>query len=455
MNVNAQSRFRKREQTLPFASTFPLGKLTRYLWISPGVWSVNPVQTINISSTPTKRPTLLERTWDETRPKPYNDGGPFTNVKVRWPQFEVRGSGTHTSIPSNGVDKWKYQGGFTNPDFVDTLGESSYFDDLLWAPNGSLLPDISSLGAQAYARMRPDLPKAPFAEMLGEGRDIMPMMRQTARLAADSWRSIVGLRRYAQSPIVAPKRAADEFLNQNFGWIPFVSGLNQIIDTTIFMEQYLHDLTAGNGQWMRKGKRLGESLVRSNITQYFDGGFEPAFGDQLRSMCNLMTRSGSSCRSYSRLDDIVKTESWAVGWFKYYRPEFDMTREDYHSNMNKISRAMTLYGLRISPSLVWELTPWSWLADYFVNFGQVIDNMTAVALDGVAAKQFFVMHHKTHTLEFTSEINFHDGPINMVWQRQVETKQRADADNPFSFRLQGALTPKQIAIMTALGISRA
>jgi hypothetical protein len=458
MSGNSKSRYRERKQPPARPISYKIGELRRYKWNnSTGKYNTSPVEVIpQFASNGSNRPSRWERMWDQTHGSPpYDDGGPMTIVDLSWPQSTVQGSGIYSwPDPNPGVDKWVYEGSFSEPSFTDTISEGSYFNNSLWSPGGSLVPDLTSLGAQAYKRMRPDLPKAPFAEMIGEGRDIIPMMKSTAKNAAEIYRNIVGSASRSRIERM-PKKAADEFLNQSFGWIPFVSGINQILDTTIFMDQYLHDLKAGNDRWMRKERRLESTETVVFDRQIFNGGVTPSLGGfQIAGCCNTMVRNGSTCTAYARQETVTKTESWGVGWFKYYRPEFDSTLEGHDSNTMAIRRLMTIYGLRVSPSLVWELTPWSWLADYFSNAGDVIDNMTAIAQDGVAAKQFYVMRRESRVKRLTVDVNWRSGLKTMSWERVINLKQRADADNPFSFHLSGSLSAKQIAIMSALGISR-
>jgi hypothetical protein len=65
-----------------------------------------------------------------------------------------------------------------------------------------------------------------------------------------------------------------------------------------------------------------------------------------------------------------------------------------------------------------------------------------------------VMRRESRVKRLTVDVNWRSGLKTMSWERVINLKQRADADNPFSFHLSGSLSAKQIAIMSALGISR-
>lgn len=115
-----------------------------------------------------------------------------------------------------------------------------------------------------------------------------------------------------------------------------------------------------------------------------------------------------------------------------------------------------------TPSLVYELMPWSWLLDYFGNLGDIIDNMSyGTAAENLVAKYAYVMstykfrvdYSTTFTLRKTIGTNSAGlRDFQCFYSNEFVNKWRVPA-NPFGFGTSWDLNPGQLAILTALGIS--
>jgi hypothetical protein len=153
------------------------------------------------------------------------------------------------------------------------------------------------------------------------------------------------------------------------------------------------------------------------------------------------------------LQEII--DVWYEGVFKYYRPEFtDQAASDYPI-WSGVNRQMTLYGAHINPVVIWRATPWTWLADWFGNAGDIIQYGQDLATDSMVSKYMYLMHHHRRRFELKSEFTTSDGVAHQcIWYREADIKRREKAGSPFNFVLSGDLTPRQIAILAALGISR-
>jgi hypothetical protein len=121
-----------------------------------------------------------------------------------------------------------------------------------------------------------------------------------------------------------------------------------------------------------------------------------------------------------------------------------------------LARADRLFGLNLTPDLVWNLTPWSWAIDWFTNFGDVVSNVSDMVTDGLVMRYGYIMEHtvakNTYTLEGFSPLrgSLPVPPMSFV----TETKVRRAA-NPFGFGFTwDGLSPRQLAIAAALGLSK-
>jgi len=160
--------------------------------------------------------------------------------------------------------------------------------------------------------------------------------------------------------------------------------------------------------------------------------------------------------SWELREDKTRT-AWAVGKFTYYRPEFDIgTVQDseYYSEWNKAKRFLTITGLRISPSALYNMIPWTWLVDYVTDLGNWIDLLTDIWQDQIVAHYCFAMQTFTKSRTFQNVLPLNGGTRTLTFRRLFTSKQRDMADNPFGFGLTlGDLTPRQLAIIGALGLT--
>jgi hypothetical protein len=115
-----------------------------------------------------------------------------------------------------------------------------------------------------------------------------------------------------------------------------------------------------------------------------------------------------------------------------------------------------LFGTDITPSMLWNIAPWSWLADYGTNIGDVMTNLSAFSRDNLVARHAYVMCHTqvTKLYQLRNQRPVIGNPIDCSLALTTETKQRARG-NPYSFALTPQpLTARQTAILAALGLTR-
>jgi hypothetical protein len=249
---------------------------------------------------------------------------------------------------------------------------------------------------------------------------------------------------------MSPKKAADHFLNHQFGWIPFLSDLRKFYNAFDQNDQMIDRLINENGQWIRRKRTLKEETTSTVLGS--GNGFKLFPNTSFESAFNPPWFT--STPTWQVRED-VKTVIKAVGKYRYYRPEFDKADPDHLSVVNRLKRQATLFGARISPSNIYKATPWSWAIDWFSNLGDQIDKANDMLVDSVSAKYLYVMQSQTKTRTFTQWAPFHSGAVTLQFTRVIETKQRREGLSPFGFSLSMAsLTPRQIAIAGALGVSR-
>jgi len=125
------------------------------------------------------------------------------------------------------------------------------------------------------------------------------------------------------------------------------------------------------------------------------------------------------------------------------------SREDYQ--LGRI-----LFG--IDPTdlhLYYELMPWSWLVDWVVPVGPIIDNFVNDHADNLVADYAYIMAHvSTNEQEVVSGKLVGGPPFSCSYTRISESKQRRYA-SPYGFGISlTSLSPSRLAILAALGLTR-
>jgi hypothetical protein len=124
-----------------------------------------------------------------------------------------------------------------------------------------------------------------------------------------------------------------------------------------------------------------------------------------------------------------------------------------NDNYYKVINRIHMYGARISPSLLWKITPWTWLADWGSTAGDIVSNAED-NLFGLACKYSCIMRHTSRHAVNNSTIRLKNGDVGCVWYQEVDVKRR-HGGYPYGFGLGWeAYNPSQIAVLAALGITR-
>lgn len=393
----------------------------------------------------------LESCMDEIHAgPPYASGGPFSKISITHPPFKVIGRGSYDSQGSlwpTGVGNYpvKYVGGFTSPQFVgDPIPNSIYANLDVLLDHTYLCPSLQPWAAQAWSSTAPSLEKAGLGVALGESRDLPRMMGSTAAAFGEIYEGLGG--KVTKSWKMPPK-IADDFLNVQFGWIPFVRDLQKLDKTFDEMHQHNSRITRENGKWIHRKRVLSAG---EPIYTRIDGGIgqrcEPLGG--FFSAGNLF--SGQPTWECGMTTSFYVSTS---GLFKYYRPEFDANRVDYTSLASTGLRHATILGARVNPSNIYKLIPWSWLVDWFTGFGNVVDRANDWGIDSIVAKYLYLMHFMTRKVTLTQVLPFKSGSVVLQWHRLVEVKRREEAGSNYGFGPPSGLTARQLAIIAALGLS--
>lgn len=356
----------------------------------------------------------IDQCVDETHPgPPYRSGGPCDI----W----------HKKVGPYHFDSFTAdQGWWGSARFIHYSGNwKSELPMRLNDPSGWLSSwgDGSAYGATGWNKYKPGKPGAQLSVFLGELRDLPRMFQFKLREFRD---------------------IGSQYLNYRFGWKPFLNDLRRFFNTTKDFAKRYDALRRNNGQWVKKGGVVASSNDSWEETVGF--GVGPVLPTQFYPL-------GYSLPPM-RLKWTQSKKVWFEGRFKYWIP--DLGTQDFLDRFRR-----TDLGLTLSPEVVWELIPFSWLIDWFTNIGDVMSNASDGNASPVVAQYAYVMCHSRLRVDISNDFQYYPdvdaGGLKQVSIRtyvEWERKQRAAA-NPFGFGLTyEGLSAGQLAILVALGLAR-
>lgn len=373
---------------------------------------------------------------DETHPgPPFRSGGSLWIFQWTDPVASPIDVGTYrTAWGTNYLEE--YVGGFLPLYKWQSFGLGTCADfahyavDPTWNYSGNA--DAASYGATGWNRFRPGKPTADMGVFLGEFKDIPRMLKGTAKFFHDAWRAMGG-------GLSKPSKAlANHWLNIQFGWLPFINDLRKAYKTYRNLDSQLQRIKRYNGRWQRRGGSIIDDTVSERISS------SATATAHWPTLATKQYVNPSIPGSYA-MSKVKITRAWFEGAFRYWIPDVESV---YWSRRAVVE----LYGLMPNPALVWELTPFSWLADWVSNVGDVLSNMDNGWADNLAARYAYVMKSVEVIGELESFVNLIPAKLHHTWTFPISWKTRAGA-SPFGFGLTGSnFSARQWSILAALGV---
>lgn len=358
-------------------------------------------------------------------------GGPFDTIKMLYRNSD--GSATFNASYPYSIYPARSKGN-NFPHYVwgrhlgvapFTVENPSDYDVLTWCPSSD--DSLTALGSKFIADTIPTNPMLDASVSLAElYREGLPKL-----LGATLLKSKVG----------ALRGIAGEYLNYQFGWKPIVSDLKAAAKAIIDQESILLQLQRDSGRNVRRKRMLPSEVVINSVG--YDSGYPS--GIQHTAFDSSWLRTATH----------LTREQWFSGCYTFY---FEPKK------MAEVSRIATearlLYGLTLTPEVVWNLAPWSWLVDWIANVGDVLHNVSAFSEDGLVLRYGYVMEQNSKRVVRSNNVKFNTSTnssypttSNEVFSAVRKMRRKA---TPYGFGLlESSFTTRQWAILAALGITRA
>lgn len=227
----------------------------------------------------------------------------------------------------------------------------------------------------------------------------------------------------------------DEYLNVQFGWIPFVGDILDVCHAVKNSHAYLQKLRAGSDHKTRVGYAF--PATTSSPT---DGA--PVALYSVNS--SIIDWDAGPVSYYCDTSD----EVWFKGCFNYHVP-VDPSRMSQLDRFNDY--ADHVLGLVPTLENIWDAAPWSWAVDWAINVGDVAKNISAFHRDGLVLQYGYIMSHTRVTETWSAPGAAMVSACST--QAITEWKVRYPA-SPYGFGLTyDGLTLQQKSILAAIGIT--
>lgn len=221
---------------------------------------------------------------------------------------------------------------------------------MLYSPHHLELPEISESQndyvVKMAARLNPSRPSVELgvtlAELVGLPLALSKMGSKLAKAQAkDPTRSV-------NWAAISPENPGSAYLALRYGWEPLIKEIRKMMRLVDGIEKKLD-----------KYRRLQEKgLLRASSKKFpetYVHNAKHSFRDAYGTLWEASTTR------------VVKR--WCT---LYYKPDTGTLMNTDRSSLLAARRAA--YGLNIDGSTMWQIMPWSWLVDWFGNYGDYIDS---------------------------------------------------------------------------------
>jgi len=248
-----------------------------------------------------------------------------------------------------------------------------------------------------------------------------------------------------------PKTLGKAYLSEQFDWLPFKQDIQQaasaVLSATAKLRQYARD----SDKIVRRKRHIGEVSGSKFIGS--EGG-TPGF-----PACDFQDPTSSMLSGIGAITtvDTYTVRSWFSGAFTYHlaaASSFLGTIDRYEELANH------LLGTDFNIDTLWQITPWSWLTDWFIDVGSFLHNVNLFhSSDNLVMRYGYVMStceaERSRTMAGLRPVtggSISTSVITSTAKSVWKVRQRA---SPYGFgMLSSNFSEHQWAILGALGLSR-
>jgi hypothetical protein len=256
------------------------------------------------------------------------------------------------------------------------------------------------------------------------------------------------------------KTAGSDWLNVQFGWVPLISDIRDTVEVLLKLHMLLH----GSDNYRRaRGGDLG-SWARITETPYdrtlwYGSPLSP--GSLTSPYWKDYQNTGTPPVSPGYIPEGQWSRSLRITADFRFTAKYHRGAQPNSRERGYIERPTELLGLEITPAVLWELTPWTWLLDWASNLGSLASNLSLLDWSNVlldyAYLTFFVKTESS--ISWQGSKSNDSGRFNLshsfIAQGYTSEEKVREQASPYGFSVGwDGLSPFQLSILAALGMSR-
>lgn len=317
-----------------------------------------------------------------------------------------------------------------------------------WEALAIIANDIGS-GNGYLAGMSPVLPSFGAASSLYELKDTPGLLKDLVSGVREAIRDYL-----ARSFIKSSRRkyyatsAGQWHLAIQFGWLPILGDIRKFVTAHRDRHNRLKQLIRNENRPVKRSSKVSrDNSVAFNTRTVFNHPNNPNMFPTLNSYAYGV----GNAVTYDYRDTIKET--WFEGQARYLLPPGP---RDLVWNRKMMRRIM---GARVTPDAIWAVMPWSWLVDYFLDVSSFLKATSNGVADNLIWDYAYIMRTYTYRTrricsQFVRDSAGFSHEVNCSTVEECGWKFRTPA-TLFGFGvLQGGLSPHQLGILGALGLSR-
>lgn len=294
--------------------------------------------------------------------------------------------------------------------------------------------DINAYGLRVLAKTNPANSEVNVPQFLAELKDLPGMVKTWGDYFKP--RNVSKAKDLASLPYTGAKGIANATLSWKWGLAPLISDLRKLLKFQELVEARFKTLDRlRKGETLRKRVNLDHGSKKVKSGRFVVQSWQVLFDGYW--------------------DDHLTHEVW--GTVQWYTPNWSgLAKATDRELMARAKSTVAGMNSRSATMALWELVPWSWLADWFSNVGDIIaacGNSTDLQFQGLC-----IMQHMTATRQLRHNyLHWYDYELELqplVVHR--EKKYRFANVFPIAFpslRLP-VLTNSQLSIVGSLGVLR-
>jgi len=252
-----------------------------------------------------------------------------------------------------------------------------------------------------------------------------------------------------------PHSVGDEYLNAQFGVFPTLRDIHSVARSIKQISKSAGRFAAASGTINRRRVNLydRESLHSPIPMAPPSSMIGPVDGQPMDDL--FYDRNLWKAFVY----DQRRHKSWFVGGYSYHVSE----AHNFLGNIGKyLELADHALGLDYDIKTAYDLAPFSWLFDWFTDFGSFVQSVNLLSSDNLVLQYGYVMHEDIATRIREVQTPIRSDMIAEGWKvpsvalstATIHTKRRT-ATGPYGFGQTSGFSNQQYAILGALGMTKA